>query len=90
MSEPEYVWSLTDHICGQCLARVLERREADGMRKFRCSNCGVEGEGRQGLAHPPICACSSKLGKRDAGIRCVRNERARPELPSEIVAREVG
>lgn len=84
------VWAITDHACLACFGRVLERKPKDGPRVFRCANCGVEGEGRQGLTHPPICACSAKLGKRDAGIRCVRNDRPRPELPSEIVAREVG
>jgi hypothetical protein len=69
---------------------LLERLNADGSRMFRCSNCGVEAEAQEGLSHPPICACGSRLGKRDAGIRCVRNERPRPEFRSEIIAREVG
>lgn len=89
MSELEYVWSLTDHLCGTCLGRVLERPECDGRPLYRCSNCGVEGEGRQGLTHPPICACGSRLGKRDAGIRCVLNRRQRPDLLGEIIAAEV-
>lgn len=85
----EYVWKITDHVCGACLSRIVERKPKDGPRVFRCSNCGVEGEGRQGLSHPPICACASKIGKRDAGIRCVRNDRQRPEMPGEIVAKEI-
>lgn len=89
MSEPEFVWRLTSHLCGACLGRVLERLEDDGRPLYRCSNCGVEGEGRQGLSHPSICACGSKLGKRDAGIRCIRNPRPRPSLPGEFLAAEV-
>lgn len=85
----DQVWGLTPHVCLNCLGRVLEAVGQDGAVTYRCSNCGVEAEGRKGAAHPPICACGAKLGRRDAGIRCVANERQRPELPSEIVAREV-
>lgn len=88
MPEPEYVFSMTDHVCATCLARVLERRPADGPPVFRCSNCGAEGEAHQGLIHPPICACGARVGNRDAGIRCVSNSSPRPELPGEIVAME--
>lgn len=86
----EYQWALTDHVCSACLGRVLERKPAEGPREFRCSNCGATGNSRQGLTHPPICACSTKVGKRDAGVRCIPNPRPRPELPSEILAREIG
>lgn len=84
----EHLWALTDHACQHCLGRVLERVNDDGRRISRCSNCGAEGEGHDGLAHPPICACGARLGKRDAGIRCVRNDRPRPGFVSEIIVRE--
>jgi len=87
VSERQATYVLTDHVCLNCFGRVL--RTVTGPTHYRCSNCGTEAAGRQGLAHPPICACGARLGKRDAGIRCVRNERPRPELPSEIIAREV-
>lgn len=88
-----YVWAVTDHVCLNCFGRVLERCDAKfgvfaSGRVFRCSNCGVEAVGAQRGA-PPICACRAKLGKRDAGIRCVANPRPRPELPSEFIAKEV-
>jgi hypothetical protein len=85
----DHIWALTEHVCGACLGRVLEAAPKDGPRIFRCASCGAKGEGRKGLSHPPICACGSKEGKRDAGIRCVPNDRPRPELPFEYLAREV-
>lgn len=87
----DHAWTITDHVCLACLGRVLERKggEGEATRIFRCSNCGASGIGRSGLSHPPICACGSKVGNKDAGLRCVRNDRQRPELLSEIIVREV-
>lgn len=79
------LWGLTDHVCLCCLGRVLEQKwppAAPGI--FRCSNCGATGE----ATVRSVCACGSKIGPKDAGIRCVRNPRPRPELLCEIIAKE--
>ena len=92
MSESDFTWGLTEHLCQFCFGRVLVRRVDDSggpSRVFRCSNCGVEAAVAAGQAHPPICACGMKIGARVLGLRCISNERPRPEMPGEIVVREV-
>lgn len=80
-------WLLTDHVCRACFGRVLASASDDGAQRFRCSNCGLEAEGRKPEV---LCACGLRLKNgRDAGIRCQRNEAPTPEFPSEIVAAEV-
>lgn len=85
MSAADYRWKLEPHVCGACFGRVLSCR-SDGRQSFRCSNCGAEwtAEAKRG------CACGIKLAGRDAGIRCVPNDRQRPELLSEFIAKEAG
>ena len=70
------------------MGRVLARETFDAKRIYRCSNCGIEREGRGEAA---LCCCGIKFGKaqRDAGIRCVVNTHRTPECMSEIVAQEV-
>jgi hypothetical protein len=89
---PEYVWAVTDHVCGSCLGRILVRRAApdtDIGREFRCADCGERGPA-VGPDAGSICACRHKIGNRNAGVRCVRNERQTPEIPTEIIARDGG
>lgn len=81
---PVTSWTLTDHVCAECLGRVL--RSLDGERT-RCSNCGAESTDR----YESLCCCGIRLKNgRDAGIRCMPNPQQTPELPCEIVATEVG
>lgn len=85
--ETRPLWALTDHVCRCCFGRVLVRETFDHRRVYRCSNCGVEQEGRSEAA---ICACGLKLKTGvDAGIRCQRQEAPTPELPAEITAAQV-
>lgn len=82
--QPRELWTLTDHICRACFGRVLRQPQGEGVRRYRCSNCGLEATGRDESA---LCACGLRLkGGRDAGIRCERNPTPTPEFPSEIVA----
>ena len=85
-------WELTPHCCSQCLGRVLVRPANGEAKIYRCADCGATGIGRQGLSHPPICMCGSRIGKKgiyDAHIRCVANDDPGPERPWEIIAREL-
>lgn len=62
------------------------RETFDRRKVYRCSNCGLEQEGRTEAA---ICCCGIKLKTgADAGIRCQANPSKSPEFPSEIVAAE--
>lgn len=80
-------WAITDHVCRVCFGRVLARETFDHRRIYRCSNCGVEREGKSELA---ICCCGIKLKTGvDAGIRCAINPQPTPELPSEVIAEQV-
>lgn len=81
-------WRVTAHICRACMGRILARETFDGKRVYRCSNCGIEREGRR---ESTLCCCGIRFGKsqRDAGIRCLENPRRSPECMSEIVAAQV-
>lgn len=82
--EPVQGWVITAHVCRCCFGRVLMREAFDRKKTFRCSNCGIEAEGRTEAA---ICSCGIKLKTGvDAGIRCGPNPDKTPEFPSEIVA----
>lgn len=88
-------WELTDHVCRVCFGRILGTdATSDGVllsgghRRYRCSNCGLEGAARKSDC---ICACGMRLKSgHDAGIRCERNPEPTPEFPSEIVATQAG
>ena len=74
-------WTLTDHVCRICFGRVLER--TDGRQHFaRCSHCGAEARG----THLALCACGTKIGGRDAGLRCAPNPDRSPDDPAEYIA----
>lgn len=81
------VWEIEDHLCSRCLGRVLSSRDTKGGKTYRCSNCGLTGSGKV----QSVCCCGVKVGgKRDAGIRCVKNHRQDAEFPGEIVAVSTG
>lgn len=83
-------WSIVDHICGGCWTGRLVRRKVDGAWLYRCTNCGMLGEG-ESRGNPTICACNSKIGDgkhgtgRLAGVRCMPNPDLGLERPAEIV-----
>lgn len=88
VSKYDYGWAMTDHVCRCCFGRVLVRETFDRRKIYRCSNCGIEREGRSEAA---ICSCGIKLKTGvDAGIRCQVSENRTPEFPSEVVAVQVG
>lgn len=79
------LYGLTDHICASCQGRILR---VIGPGHYRCSNCGVEAA-TAGPGKGSLCACRIRFGSRDAGIRCVKNDNQRPEMPGEIIAKEI-
>lgn len=82
-----YVWKITAHCCRACFGRVLVRETFDRRKVYRCSNCGIEVEGRTEMA---ICCCGIRLKTGvDAGIRCVTHDNPTPELPAQVVAVQV-
>jgi hypothetical protein len=85
-------WEIEDHVCRHCFGRMVSTRLSSGATRYRCTNCGAEGEG-----HAPsvLCACGLKLRSAapgldlvDAGIRCVPNPSPSAAFPSQIVAAE--
>lgn len=88
MDDAGHLWNLTPHVSRCCYACVLARRGAGERLVYRCSNCGVEAEGRDASV---ICACGSvQTDGSDAGIRCQINDDPTPEYPGEIVAVALG
>ena len=77
-------WAVTDHVCAVCCGRLLKRR-VEGKSLYRCSNCGFT---RSGSLHS-ACACGTRIGGANAGIRCVPNPNRGPHSPAAIVAWEV-
>lgn len=75
-------WRITDHVCAECMGRVLERATADGRVIARCADCGNEAEG----GHRALCTCGLTLmtGK-PAGFFCVRNDNHVPGKNPQIV-----
>jgi hypothetical protein len=82
-------WSITDHVCLACLGRVLGAAALGAPRIYRCVNCGATADA-VGAVPGSICACAARVAKKDAGLRCVRNARQRPELLSEVIAKDIG
>lgn len=86
-------WTVEDHVCRECLGRILSRPGGEG-RVYLCAMCGrMDDSGTAartgGRLHPNFCACSMKFGHKDAGVRCEVNEAPSPDLPQQIVARQV-
>ena len=81
------VFALEPHICRFCLARVVSTQGKEEERVFRCTNCGAQATGSQVRA---VCVCGTRIGNKDAGMRCVVNTMPTPECMSEIIAKETG
>lgn len=81
-------WEIEDHLCRRCLGRVLSGYDSKtGSKVYRCSNCGLQDRGH---VHN-VCCCGVKInGKRDAGLRCVPNQKQDAEFPGEVVAVSTG
>jgi len=79
------LWRIEDHVCRECLGRVVSRQAEDGQVIVRCSNCGNQATGKPAA----ICACGIRRGNY-AGLRCTRIERPIPGLLAEIAITEVG
>ncbi len=75
-------WEITDHICSDCLGRVLERTTDSGDKVARCADCGREKPGD----YRELCLCGLML-KTDkaAGFYCGRNENHEVGRTQEIV-----
>ena len=83
-ADAAYSWQIIDHVCGCCFGRLLMRETFDRRKVYRCSNCGLE---REGKSETCLCACGLKLKTGvDMGVRCQRVESPTPEFPSEVTA----
>lgn len=84
-------WEITNHCCRACFSRILRKAivQSDRDYVYRCTGCGIEGEGE----HPrAICSCGMTTGRtgKNMGVRCVVNDKVTPEVPFQVVARQVG
>jgi hypothetical protein len=78
------LFQLTDHVCRNCLGRVLRRHDLDGATVVQCSNCAHEAVGEPAA----ICCCGIKRGRYDR-LRCVRIEHRIEGVAAEVVVTEV-
>lgn len=75
------LWIFTDHVCRECLGRVMQRMDGQAAGTFRCSTCG----GETSDAIESLCACGSRLKPdSDLGFRCVHNPKRTASVPHEI------
>ncbi len=77
-------WRFEDHVCAQCLGRIVSRRADDGRPIARCSSCGTEAVGQAST----ICVCGVRRGPY-AKLRCIRIDHALPGVMAQVVASEV-
>lgn len=83
----EQKWELIDHVCRVCFSRLVAAPGVVGQTQYRCTGCGLEGHG----SHPRVvCSCGLTLRPdKNMGVRCVKNDKITPEVPFEIVARQI-
>lgn len=76
------LWTVTDHLCRECLGRILYRVDGAAAGTHQCSNCAADAAG----AIEALCSCGLRLkdGK-DMGFRCLPNPKRGPDFPAEIV-----
>lgn len=76
------LWQITDHVCSECMGRVLIRMDGDQAGLIRCSMCAREGSGDV----ESVCACGGRIDPAvDVGFRCAPNHHRSFEQPYEIV-----
>jgi len=87
---PDASFSLEDHVCRVCFARLVSEAVGGKRRRYLCTNCGAEASG---TTPDVLCACGLRLrasgsgdGTVDAGLRCQPNPKPTPEFPSLVVA----
>lgn len=92
MSSVSGLWGFTDHVCRECLDRIMLRLDGPlAGQLHRCSGCGAEANGNVEW----LCACgaqyrnhpkvSTKLRGKNMGFRCIKNPKRSGDFPAEIV-----
>lgn len=80
------LWRFTDHLCRECLGRVMQRMDGPEAGLHRCAICGAAAPG----AVEDICACGIRLRPdRDLGYRCQVNTNPTFDFPHEVVVARV-
>lgn len=80
------LWRFTDHLCRECLGRIMQRMDGPEAGLHRCTNCGASAPG----AVEDICACGIRLRPdRDMGYRCQVNPKPTFDFPPEVVVARV-
>lgn len=80
------LWAITDHLCRECLGRLVVRMDGPEDGAYRCTVCGAGTTD----AVETLCACGGRLKEgEDLGMRCVRNPKRTYEFPHEIVVARV-
>lgn len=78
-------WQISNHACGNCFGRVLQRAVGGVVVEARCAECG---NGVQGPVEQ-LCACGMACGDIGYVLKCVRNPTVTKENPHEVLIREV-
>jgi hypothetical protein len=80
------LYRLTDHVCRECLARIVERMDGPEAGTYRCSMCGVTTSAEV----ESICACGLHLKTGpDMRFRCVHNHKRSQQFPYELAVRRI-
>jgi hypothetical protein len=82
----EDAWNLTEHVCRECLGRIVVRAGCRIKKIHRCASCGLEAAGPV----EKICACGCRLKEgSDVVYQCVPNSNPSPGFPVEITVAPV-
>ena len=79
------LWRIEDHVCRECLGRVVSRQAEDGQAVMRCSNCGLEAIG----GAETVCACGIRRGGH-SGLRCIQLDAPISGINAEVIVTESG
>ena len=96
-AETQESWRLEPHICRACFSRLVSQGADGAMRRYHCTNCGLEAVAPGADA---LCCCGTKIRRPtkgaksglalvDAQIRCAVNPTPTPDFPSVIIAMEM-
>ena len=97
-AETQESWRLEPHICRACFSRLVSQGADGAMRRYHCTNCGLEAVAPGADA---LCCCGTKIRRPtkgaksghtliSAGLKCVVNPDPTPDFPSVIIAMEAG
>jgi len=77
-------WIVVDHLCSNCMGRLLKRRISPTVTEVRCAKCDARAIGSE----LELCWCGVNVGRHGKIFECIKNPNKRPEVPNAVLVRE--